>query len=281
MSESRWPAPAKINLFLHILGRDESGYHRLQTLFQLLDWGDEIRIEPTDESDLVLLRPTPGVPTDQDLGLRAARLLQDETGVRLGAKISVTKRIPLGAGLGGGSSDAATVLHALNCLWDAGLSVTDLAALGRRLGADVPVFVHGASAWAEGRGELLTPMSVGESWYVLGFPGTHVSTAAVFNAPDLPRNSPAIDPSDYAWERCRNDCQAWVLDHHPGLEDWLAGLAEFGAPRMSGTGSCFYLRARDSDVAHEITQALKSRYNVRAVRGVDTSPLLETCAEAR
>jgi hypothetical protein len=161
MTETTWPAPAKINLFLHVLGREPDGYHRLQTLFQLLDWGDSVRIEVTSDRQVSMLKPTPGVPAVEDLCVRAAEILQAKTGARAGARIAVTKRIPLGAGLGGGSSDAATVLFALNALWRTGLTVSELAEIGLRIGADVPVFIHGHTAWAEGRGERLR----------VGFPG--------------------------------------------------------------------------------------------------------------
>ncbi|MDX1380555.1 MAG: 4-(cytidine 5'-diphospho)-2-C-methyl-D-erythritol kinase, partial [Xanthomonadales bacterium] len=186
---ARWPAPAKINLFLHVLGRRADGYHELQTVFQLLDWGDELHIEATDSPSIERTRDLPGVSESDDLGLRAASLLQAASGTAHGARIGAVKQIPPGSGLGGASSDAATVLHVLNRLWGCGLDLQALARLGRELGADVPVFVHGHSAWAEGVGERLEPMALGERHYVLLFPGVTVSTAEVFAEPALPRDT--------------------------------------------------------------------------------------------
>lgn len=280
MAEFRWPAPAKLNLFLHVLGRDPSGYHRLQTLFQLLDWGDELDIDVTDKGPPVLGEPTAGVPPDQDLALRAARLLQAHTGTRAGAEIRVHKRIPLGAGLGGGSSDAATVLCVLNQLWACGLDLAELAELGLQLGADVPLFVHGRTAWGEGRGERLTPMALGEQWYVLALPDLRIPTAEVFGAADLKRDTQPLAPADYRFDQTRNDCEPVVLARHPGLRELVAELSNWGVPRMTGTGSAFFFRVADEAAAQEITHALKSRYNVRAVRGVDVSALSEKLARA-
>lgn len=280
MAEFRWPAPAKLNLFLHVLGRDPSGYHRLQTLFQLLDWGDELDIDVTDKGPPVLGEPTAGVPPDQDLALRAARLLQAHTGTRAGAEIRVHKRIPLGAGLGGGSSDAATVLCVLNQLWACGLDRAELAELGLQLGADVPLFVHGRTAWGEGRGERLTPMALGEQWYVLALPDLRIPTAEVFGAADLKRDTQPLAPADYRFDQTRNDCEPVVLARHPGLRELVEELSNWGVPRMTGTGSAFFIRVADEADAQEITHALKSRYNVRAVRGVDVSALSEKLARA-
>jgi 4-diphosphocytidyl-2-C-methyl-D-erythritol kinase len=280
MAESTWPAPAKLNLFLHILGREPSGYHRLQSLYQILDWGDELDIQATGTGPPVLRAPTPGVPADQDLALRAARLLQQHTGSSAGAVIRVRKRIPLGAGLGGGSSDAATVLCVLNKLWACDLDRAELAELGLQLGADVPLFVHGHTAWGEGRGERLSPLAQGEQWYVLVLPDLRISTAEVFGDPDLKRDSRTLAPDDYRFDRTRNDCQPAVLARYPKLREMVAELSDWGAPRMTGTGSAFFIRVADEATAQEITRALNSRYNVRAVRGVDQSMLLEKLAGA-
>lgn len=274
MNKSTWPAPAKLNLFLHIIGRRADGYHRLQTLFQLLDWGDELTIEVTRDGSITRAHTVAGVPEREDLTLRAAQLLQRECGCRQGVKISLNKRIPLGAGLGGGSSDAATVLHALNQLWGCGLSVPDMVELGARLGADVPVFVFGHSAWAEGVGEQLQAFSTGEPWYVLVFPGIAVSTAKVLADPDLKWDTPPMQPSEFDLASTGNDCTEVVLRLFPALREIMRDLAHWGSPRLTGTGSCIFLPVSGKNQADRITTALESRYTVRAVRGVDHSPLL-------
>ncbi|NIM69760.1 MAG: 4-(cytidine 5'-diphospho)-2-C-methyl-D-erythritol kinase [Xanthomonadales bacterium] len=269
-----WPAPAKLNLFLHILGRRTDGYHELQTLFQLLDWGDEVRLQITSDGRIERVGNLPGVPAQSDLAVRAARALQAHCGVRAGALIDIHKRIPLGSGLAGGSSDAATTLVALNELWGCGLSKPELAELGLALGADVPVFVLGRSAWAEGVGERLEPLRLGTRHYVLIFPGLRIATAEVFADPHLPRDTPAIEPARWRFESSRNDCEAVVLARHPELREVMQAAAAFGSPRLTGTGSCIFLPAEGENAARGITTALKPRYNVRAVRGVDHSPLL-------
>src|SRR5215510_1293829 len=188
----RWPAPAKLNLFLHVVGRRADGYHLLQTVFRLIELVDWLEFAPREDGAIRLAQHLPGVPEEDDLSVRAAKLLCAAAGLRAGATIAVEKRIPMGGGLGGGSSDAATTLIALNRLWNLGLAPERLAALGLTLGSDVPVFVYGSSAWAEGRGEQLTPVELPERWYVVIHPGVHVATPAVFQAPELTRNSPAI-----------------------------------------------------------------------------------------
>ena len=281
MNKSTWPAPAKLNLFLHITGRRADGYHLLQTLFQLLDWGDELIIEATRDGAITRAQAVAGVPEREDLTLCAAQLLQRESGCKQGAKISLSKHIPLGAGLGGGSSDAATVLHALNNAWGCGLSIPDLAELGARLGADVPVFVHGQSAWAEGIGDQLQAFSTGEPWYVLVFPGIAVSSAMVFADPGLKRDTAPIQPSQFDLAGTGNDCAEVVLRLFPALREIMRDLAQWGSPRLTGTGSCIYLPVCGKNQANRITKALESRYNVRAVRGVDHSPLSAKLAGGR
>ena len=269
-----WPAPAKLNLFLHITGRRPDGYHELQTLFQLLDWGDELIIEATQDGEISRSSTVPGIPWESDLGIRAARLLQQECACRQGASIKLVKHIPPGTGLGGGSSDAATVLQVLNRLWGCGLSTPELAELGTRLGADVPVFVHGNSAWAQGIGDRLQAVTLGENWYVLVFPGIAVSTAAVFADPGLMRNSSRIQDFENIRYSGGNDCEAVVVRLYPQLQEIFNDLSNWGSPRLTGTGSCIFLACDEKKHADSITNALKSRYNVRAVRGVDQSPLL-------
>jgi 4-diphosphocytidyl-2-C-methyl-D-erythritol kinase len=268
-----WPAPAKINLFLHVLARRFDGYHDIQTLFQLLDWGDEIVILPTDEPVIRRQDVSYGVPESEDLVTRAACLLQSETACRRGAVIAVSKRVPPGSGLGGGSSDAATVLRVLNRLWGCGMDIDGLSALGRRLGADVPVFVRGHSAMAQGVGEELEPVSLGRRHYVLVFPDLQISTAKIFAAVGLKRDSKPISREEALQGQGKNDCEPVVRQRYPGFDQLMRTLEKWGTPRMTGTGSGVFIRMHDQNSAKSAAQALKTLYNVRAVQGVDISPL--------
>lgn len=270
-----WPAPAKINLFLHVTGRRADGFHDLQTLFQLLDWGDELEVRRTPGPDVVRGAVDYGVEESEDLVVRAAKLLQEQTACRLGAEISVRKRIPPGSGLGGGSSDAATVLLALNRLWDCGLDTNRLASLGRQLGADVPVFVRGRTAMAEGIGDELRPVRLGRRHYVLVFPGFSVSTAEVFADPGLVRDSSRISVEEALVGGGRNDCEAVVLERYPAMARLMRALARWGDPAMTGTGSTIFIPMPDRERAMSAANEMKTLYNVRAVRGVDESPVLE------
>jgi 4-diphosphocytidyl-2-C-methyl-D-erythritol kinase len=274
-SRSAWPAPAKLNLFLHVIGQRPDGYHELQTLFQLLDWGDEVSIEPLDEPGIRRPRASYAVQEADDLVVRAARLLQAETSCRQGARIEVKKRIPAGSGLGGGSSDAATVLVVLNRLWGCGLDIDELASIGIRLGADVPVFVRGHSALASGLGDELQPVDLGDRYYLLVFPGFSISTGDVFMHPDLPRKSSKISLAEALKGAGRNDCEVVVNKQFPHLIQMLNDLEQWGVARMTGTGSTLFIRMSDEKTAKSTAQAIKCRYNVRAVRGVDRSPLHE------
>lgn len=270
----RWPAPAKLNLFLHVLGRRQSdGYHELQTLFQILDWGDELEIETHPDGQVRRRFANHEVPESQDLSIRAACLLQSECGVRSGARIGVHKRIPSGAGLGGGSSDAATVLRVLNSLWGCGLSTESLAMLGRRLGADVPVFVHGRSALATGVGDRLHAVNLGARHYVLVMPKTAIETADVFADPELKRDSEPISRQDALLGRGRNDCTEVVRKRYPEVDALMRDLRPWGEPRLTGTGSTVFLEFEQEEQAKRAAQGLKKLYNVRAVGGVDQSPL--------
>jgi 4-diphosphocytidyl-2-C-methyl-D-erythritol kinase len=274
-TRSAWPAPAKLNLFLHVTGQRPDGYHELQTLFQLLDWGDEVSIEPLDEPGITRPRASYAVQEADDIVVRAARLLQAETSCRQGARIEVKKRIPAGAGLGGGSSDAATVLVVLNRLWGCGLNVDELASIGIRLGADVPVFVRGHSALALGLGDELQSVDLGERYYLLVFPGFSISTKDIFMHPDLPRKSSRISLTEALEGAGRNDCELVVQQQFPELKQMLKELEQWGAARMTGTGSTLFIGMPDEKTAKSTAQAIKCRYNVRAVRGVDRSPLQE------
>ena len=270
-----WPAPAKLNLFLHINGQRPDGYHELQTLFQLLDWGDELQITVNQNGHISRDCNIEGIPEADDICVRAARLLQARCGVKQGAHIDLVKRIPMGAGLGGGSSDAATVLFALNQLWGCGLSRQQLADTGLELGADVPVFVHGHSALAEGRGEKLQAVELGQRFYLLIFPEINISTAEVFHHPLLKRDSSRFDLSQARLEPGRNECESVALEMYPELKKIVQGLSAWGQARMSGTGSTIYLPFDNKKTAINAASELKCRYNVRPVGGLDRSPLLD------
>ncbi len=277
-----WPAPAKLNLFLRLIGRREDGYHDLQTVFRLLDWGDEIRLRRRQDGQLRRLSRVSGVSPSQDLTIRAAALLQRHAGTSLGVDIELEKRVPMGGGLGGGSSDAATVLVALNQLWRLGLSEDALADLGRQLGADVPVFVRGRSAWAEGVGEQLTPLSLPRKHYVVLDPHESVPTAALFQAPELTRNAPrATIPSFVSGETTENAFVPAVRARHTRVAaamDWLAG---FGRAQLSGSGGGVFLEAKSFDRAMAIARQCPAAFTAKVAMGVDVSPLHEALMRHR
>jgi 4-diphosphocytidyl-2-C-methyl-D-erythritol kinase len=270
-----WPAPAKLNLFLHVTGRRPDGFHNLQTLFQLLDWGDELAFEATDDGRLERIRGPAGLPATSDLCLRAAAALQRATGTTRGVRIRLHKRIPVGGGLGGGSSDAATTLAVLDRLWGTGLGVEGLAQLGLELGSDVPVFVRGSSAWGEGRGEWLTAHEGLGGWFLVLHPGIAVGTAEIFQAPELTRNSPVITIRAFSLAGTRNDCEAVVRARHPEVGaalDWMhaAGLAD---ARLSGTGSCLYAHFAQERDALRVAERVPAPWRAYVARGVARSPL--------
>ncbi|MET3651643.1 4-(cytidine 5'-diphospho)-2-C-methyl-D-erythritol kinase [Dyella japonica] len=269
-----WPAPAKVNLFLRIVGRRADGYHELQTVFRLLDWGDEIRLRVRHDGEIHRLTDVPGVPAETDLVVRAARLLQEHASPGAGADIEVEKRIPMGGGLGGGSSDAATVLVALSRLWGVGLDEDALAELGCQLGADVPVFVRGRSAWAEGIGEKLTPLGLPQRWYVVLDPHEHVPTGALFQASELTRNAPPATISSFAsGETVENAFAPVVRARHPRVAaalDWLDG---FGRARLSGSGACVFLETDSVERAEAIAERCPASFTAHVARGEDVSPL--------
>jgi 4-diphosphocytidyl-2-C-methyl-D-erythritol kinase len=270
---TRYPAPAKINLFLHVVGRRADGYHLLQTVFQFIDLCDHIEIGVREDGRIVRTRAIEGVSEEQDLALRAARLLQEATGTKLGADLAVEKHIPLGGGLGGGSSDAATTLLALNRLWGTGLKTADLAALSLKLGADVPVFIHGQNAWAEGIGEDLTPVNLDPAWYVLIHPGVSVPTAAVFGAPELTRNTIPLRIAAFSKDLGSNDLEPVVRSRFPQVAAALDWLKSFGDARMSGSGACVFAAFEDEAAARAVAQRIPSGWQGFAVRGLDRHPL--------
>jgi 4-diphosphocytidyl-2-C-methyl-D-erythritol kinase len=277
-----WPAPAKLNLFLRVVGRRADGYHDLQTVFRLLDWGDELRLRTRADGAIARIGEVPGVPAEADLAVRAARLLQAEAGVAMGAEIAVDKRIPMGGGLGGGSSDAATVLVALNHLWGCGLGEDALAALAHRLGADVPVFVRGRSAWAEGVGERLTPIALPRRWYVVLDPGEHVPTAALFQAPELTRNAPPATISSFAsGETAENAFEPVVRARHPRVAAALDWLSRFGRARLSGSGGCVFLETASLTQARKIARRCPVEFAAQVAAGLEVSPLRSALARHR
>lgn len=282
MSASSWPAPAKINLFLHITGRRADGYHLLQTVFQFLDFGDELTFTLRDDGEVRRAAEIPGVPAESDLTVRAARALQAVTGAKLGAEIGIDKRLPMGGGLGGGSSDAATTLVALNHLWQLGLSEDELAVIGLKLGADVPVFVRGRAAWAEGVGEELTPIALPEPWFLVVVPPCHVPTAALFAAPELTRNVqkrtiPAF-LSGATPEEWFNVFEAVVRQRYPEVDEALKWLAQFAPARMSGSGACIFAPFASEALAQQALQQLPVQWRGFVARGLNRSPLLERLA---
>ena len=272
---SHWRAPAKLNLFLHVTGRRTDGYHELQTLFQLIDLCDTITISL--RADGLIERPIgpAGVAPDADLTLRAALALQRASGTGQGADLRVHKRIPQGGGLGGGSSDAATTLLALNELWGCGLSLDDLASLALPLGADVPVFVRGFSAWAEGVGERLTPVSLPEAWYVIVYPGVGTSTREVFQSPELTRNSPLITIRAFFQSGGHNDCEPVVRASSPEVAAAIDWLAREGSAQLTGTGSCVFTARGSAAEAERLAARVPDRWMSFVARGLNTSPVHE------
>lgn len=271
---SEWPAPAKLNLFLRITGRRDDGYHLLQTVFRLLDWGDTVRLRVRDDGRIRRLSGPPGVSEDADLAVRAARALQWASGAALGADIEVIKRIPMGGGFGGGSSDAATVLCALDRLWGAGLGVDRLADIGLGLGADVPVFVRGDNAWAEGVGERLTPVALPPAWYLMADPGVQVPTGELFQAPDLTRDaSPATIADFVSGAELGNAFEAVLRRREPAVDAVLTTLSRFGVARVTGTGAGCFVAFGSRAQAEAALAALPPGLKAWVAAGVERSPL--------
>lgn len=271
-----WPAPAKLNLFLHVVGRRADGYHLLQSVFCFIDLADTLRFEPRDDGRIVLATPTPGVPDDQNLVVRAANALKVGAGRAadsLGATIHLEKSIPQGGGLGGGSSDAATTLVTLNHLWGCGLSRRRLQDIGLALGADVPVFIHGRNTFAEGVGEQFTDVNVPEAWYLLTMPTTHIPTADVFRSPALCRDTPVIAASDWRPGVGHNDLEPVACAIYPEVSAHLATLRHFGDARMTGSGACCFVAFPAEEAARTALAALPEGMRAQVVRGMAAHPL--------
>ncbi len=271
---SEWPAPAKLNLFLNIVGQRPDAYHRLQTVFQFIDWCDALVFTPRGDARISRSAGPSEIAPEDDLVVRAARLLKSATGTRLGVDIRVHKQIPVGGGLGGGSSNAATTLLALNHLWGLNLGMDSLQLLGLQLGADVPVFVGGRAAWAEGIGEQLSPLELPECLYLVIDPGVQVSTAAVFADPELTRNSSPVTIPGFLSSGGRNDCETVVRGRYPEVAQALDWLGSFGEARLSGTGGCVFLACRNAAQAEEICAQVPGRWKARVAPGLNRSPVL-------
>ncbi|MGS2724788.1 4-(cytidine 5'-diphospho)-2-C-methyl-D-erythritol kinase [Porticoccus sp. GXU_MW_L64] len=271
------PAPAKLNLFLHITGRREDGYHNLQTLFQLLDYGDELGFSIRDDSDIRIHPAIDGVPLQDNLIYKAARLLQQHSGCQQGANIQLTKRLPMGGGLGGGSSNAATALVGLKRLWQLPLNADQLAELGLQLGADVPVFVRGHTAWGEGIGERLTPIETADDWFLVIHPNCHVETAKIFSHQALTRDTPILKIRASFEQGWRNDCQNVVETLHPEVRkarEWLRKYDENA--RMTGTGACVFARFSSQPAAMAALDKRPENTQGFVARGVNRSPLYDS-----
>ncbi|MBS0231678.1 MAG: 4-(cytidine 5'-diphospho)-2-C-methyl-D-erythritol kinase [Proteobacteria bacterium] len=280
-SWTAWPAPAKLNLFLRITGRRADGYHTLQTVFRLLDWGDTVFLRPRNDGVIARVgEGAAGVVEADDLLVRAAKLLQFATNCGQGVDIGIEKRIPIGGGFGGGSSDAATVLVVLNWLWSLGLAEDQLATLGLQLGADVPVFVRGRNAWAEGVGEELAAIDLPPAWYVLASPGVHADTAELFRSPDLTRDAAPAKMADFlSGSGLGNAFEPVLRRREPAVEAMFKALSSIGRPRLTGSGSGCFVEYADEQSARQALAALPSGVDAWVARGADRSPLLDAVAE--
>ncbi|HBE9114724.1 4-diphosphocytidyl-2-C-methyl-D-erythritol kinase [Citrobacter braakii] len=276
---THWPSPAKLNLFLYITGQRADGYHTLQTLFQFLDYGDTLGIALRGDGEIRLLTPVEGVAHEDNLIVRAARLLikaaseSDRLPKGSGADISIEKRLPMGGGLGGGSSNAATVLVALNHLWQCGLSVDELAGLGLTLGADVPVFVRGHAAFAEGVGEILTPVEPEEKWYLVAHPGVSIPTPVIFKDPDLPRNTPKRSIKTLLKCEFSNDCEVIARKRFREVDAALSWLLEYAPSRLTGTGACVFAEFDTESRARQVLEQAPEWLKGFVAKGVNLSPL--------
>ncbi len=269
-----WPAPAKLNLFLHITGRRADGYHLLQSVFQFLDYGDTLDFALREDGQVLRGHALADVPPEQDLTVRAALALKHATAYAGGVEITVHKRLPMGGGLGGGSSDAATTLLVLNQLWGLGLSLDELAALGLSLGADVPVFVHGVAAWAEGVGEHLQAVDIAEPVYLVINPGVSVATGVIFNDPQLTRDCKPVKICDFTSGAVSNVCEPVVRMRYPEIAqalDWL--MQKAGNARLTGTGGCLFAHFADAAQAQHVAKQLPAPWQGFVAKGCNGSPL--------
>ena len=279
------PAPAKINLFLHITGQRDNGYHDLQSVFHFLALHDTLNIETRSDGEIHLLTAFEGVPAKDNLIVKAAKKLQEQTDCKMGCNISIIKRLPMGGGIGGGSSNAATTLIALNQLWQTQLSRDELKTLGLTLGADVPIFIHGHTAWAEGIGEHLCDINVKEQHYVLAIPDCHVSTAEIFSHIQLTRDSKVLRMAAFLEQGnsslFRNDCENLVRKLYPEVDEALRLLSQFGNARLTGTGACVFAAFATEEAAQAACRQMPTHLKTLVTKGKNHSPLLETLASSR
>ncbi|RJX71613.1 4-(cytidine 5'-diphospho)-2-C-methyl-D-erythritol kinase [Vibrio sinensis] len=276
---TRWPSPAKLNLFLYITGRRDNGYHELQTLFQFLDYGDELTITANLSGNITLTPAIPGVPLEENLIWKAAQALKQYSGCSLGADIELNKILPMGGGIGGGSSNAATVLVALNYLWQLNLTPDELASIGLALGADVPVFTRGFSAFAEGVGEQLTPCAPDEKWYLVVRPNVSIATVDIFTHPQLTRNTPKRDLTAIINDNYGNDCEKIVRMLYPEVDKQLSWLLQYAPSRLTGTGSCVFAEFSSKEAANKVFESLSDTVSAFVAQGKNVSPLHETLAK--
>lgn len=279
-TQTHWPSPAKLNLFLYITGRRDNGYHELQTLFQFVDFGDELSITAHQRSNQITISPQiPGVATQDNLIWKAATALQQYANTNFGADIELKKVLPMGGGIGGGSSNAATVLVALNYLWQLGLSDDQLAEIGLKLGADVPVFVRGFSAFAEGVGEQLHPATPEEKWYLVVKPQVSIATVDIFTHPELTRNTPKRELATLLEQEYVNDCEKIVRMLYPEVDKQLSWLLQYAPSRLTGTGSCVFAEFSSKNEAESVLAKLPDNVSAFIAKGRNLSPLKETLAE--
>ncbi|WP_448213303.1 4-(cytidine 5'-diphospho)-2-C-methyl-D-erythritol kinase [Colwellia sp. MEBiC06753] len=272
-TEHKLLSPAKLNLFLHVNGRRADGYHELQTLFQFLNYGDTITLALNNAKAINLLTPVAGVDEQDNLIVKAAMMLMPYNKTPYGIDISIEKILPMGGGLGGGSSNAATILLALNSMWQINFTLTQLADIGLQLGADVPIFIHGVAAFAEGVGEKIFPASPKECWYLVSKPNCHISTQVVFQSPDLPRDTPKISHQALDTEHRQNDCEVVVIKHYPEVAKLLSTLVEYAPSRMTGTGACIFTCCTSEQEALHIKAQLPSEIESFVAKGVNQSPV--------
>lgn len=272
-SINRFSSVAKINRFLHITGQRSDGYHELQTLFQFVDYGDYLSFEVNNTGIINLLTPIEGVHNDDNLIVKAAKAIQ-QGDLTKGVDIRLEKHLPMGGGLGGGSSNAATTLLALNTLWEIGFSTDKLSELGLKLGADVPVFINGITAFAEGVGEKLTPVKIDNPWFLITIPNCSISTAAIFSHKDLPRNTAKLAYNRINIEHSRNDCEKLVIKHYPEVANLMAWLLEYAPSRLTGTGACIFSSFENKQAAEKIQSKLPNGVESFVAKGLSQSPLL-------
>ncbi len=272
----RIPAPAKLNLFLHITGVREDGYHDLQTIFQLLDFSDEVVLQRRHDGKINRTHGLEGIKPQDDLIIKAANALRHHTGTQRGADIGVVKRLPVGGGIGGGSSDAASTLMGLNQLWECDLNDRELQDIGRTLGADVPVFINGKNAWAEGIGDLLTDISLPEKWYLLIHPDVHISTANLFSSDELTRDKPLLKIRDFPDADTSNVFEEVARKQYPEVDKVFRWLGDFAKPKLTGTGSCIFAALDTQELASKLQTQVPKQWNSFVVKSVSESPVLKT-----